>query len=177
MKNLLSLILILLLSNSLTGQIDSTSVKTIEGITDKMLEILTGDIGEERDWQEYRMLFLPDAQKISIRKNKDGSHQARARNIEEFIRNVGPLYARDGFEEYAIGLEVNEFNGIANVFQSFYCKNLLGTYENRGVNSFQLVYLNDRWWIASTVFTNESKDSPLPDELLFTKYKSSSQKK
>ncbi len=152
------------------GQKDTIAVKSIEGITDKMLELISGDIGEERDWEEYRQLFLPTAQKISIRQLKDGTSRSRSMNLEEFIRNVGPLYARDGFEEYKIGLTINEFNGIANVFQSFYCKNLIGTYEQRGVNSYQLVYMEDRWWIASTMFTNESETLKLPNELLFSEY-------
>ena len=170
MFRLSTLALILLFQTNLCSQFDTTAVKTIEGITDKMIELISMDIGEERDWDEYRNLFLPTAQKMSIRKTRDGQERMSVMNIEEFVRNVGPLYPRDGFEEYAIGLTVNEFNGIAVVFQSFYCKNLTGTYEKRGINSYQLVYLNDRWWIASTLFTNESDATPLPDKYLFEKY-------
>ena len=153
-----------------SAQMDS-SVLTVEGITDKMLAFLTCEIGESKDWDEYRNLFLPTAQKISINRSAPAGRQVRVMNLEEFIRRVGPRYAEDGFEEYAIGITINEFNGIANVFQSFYCRNLTGTYENRGVNSFQLVYADDRWWIASTTYTNESEDLPLPDELIFLKHR------
>ena len=142
MKNPILLFLIFL-GFQVHAQSDTIAVQSIEGITNKMIELISGEIGEERDWDEYRNLFLPRAQKISIGKTRDGKSRARVMNLEEVIRNVGPLYARDGFEEYAIGLTVNEFNGIATVFQSYYCKNLLGTYEKRGVNSYQLVYLND----------------------------------
>lgn len=155
-----------------TAQKDTSAVQSIEGITNKMIELISGEIGERRDWEEYRNLFLPRAQKISIGTTRDGKKRARVMNIEEFIRNVGPLYARDGFDEYAIGLTINEFNGIANVFQGFYCKNLKGTYEKRGINSYQLVFLNDRWWIASTTFTNETDDQPIPEQFLFEKYQS-----
>ena len=158
--------------SNLSAQIDTVALQSIEGITNKMIELISGDIGEKRNWDEYRNLFLPTAQKISIRKSKDGITRTRAMNLEEFVRNVGPLYARDGFEEYAIGLTVNEFNGIANVFQSYYCKNLLGTYEKRGINSYQLVYMNDRWWIANTLFTPESEDNIIPDKYLYRKYQS-----
>ena len=101
------------------------------------------------------------------------SRQVRNLNIEEFVRYSGPNYARRGFEEYAIGVDVQEFNGIASVFQSFYCRTLDGSYEARGVNSYQLVYLNKRWWIASTMFTNETDDVKLSNDLLFEKYQSS----
>lgn len=156
----------------ISAQTDTISVKTIEGITNKMIELISGEKGEFRNWDEYRNLFLPTAQKISINRNAPSRRQVRVRNLEEFVREVGPLYKRDGFEEYAIGLTINEFNGIANVFQSFYCKNLLGTYERRGINSYQLVYANDRWWIASTTFTNESKTKTIPDKYLFKEHQS-----
>jgi len=75
-----------------------------------------------------------------------------------------------------IGLDVKEFNDIAVVFQSFYCKTLSGSYEARGVNSYQLLYLNDRWWIASTMFTNESDEVKLPNNLLYEQYHTKSEK-
>ena len=155
---------------SLAAQIDTISLKSIEGITNKMIELISGEIGEARNWEEYRNLFLPTAQKMSLKKTKNGKNKVNVMNLEEFVRNVGPYYSRDGFEEYAIGLTINEFNGIATVFQSFYCRNLLGTYEKRGVNSYQLVYMKNRWWIASTLFTNETKNALIPDKYLFKKY-------
>lgn len=176
MNKLKVFFLIIAFQGSLHGQIDTVALTTIEGITDKMIELISGDIGEERDWDEYRNLFLPTAQKKSIGTAKDGSKRVRVSNLEEFVRNVGPLYARDGFEEYAIGLTINEFNGIATAFQSYYCKNLLGTYEKRGINSYQLVYKDDRWWIANTLFTSETDDVSLPDKYLYEQYQGKSKK-
>lgn len=154
----------------LNAQIDTIALSTIEGITNKMLEIISGPIGKERDWDEFRNLFTADANFGSKTMGADGRERIGSRHLEEFVRNVGPLYARDGFEEYTIGLQIQEFNGIASAFQSFYCKNLTGTYENRGVNSYQLIYSQNRWWISSVLFTNETEDTPLPNELLYKKY-------
>lgn len=176
MKNILLFVFVLGVQFNIEAQVDTLSTKTIEGITNKMIELISGEIGEERNWDAYRNLFLPRAQKISLGKTKDGTTKARVMSLEEFVRNVGPLYAKNGFEEYAIGLTINEFNGIANVFQSFYCKNLTGTYEKRGINSYQLVYSKNRWWIASTMFANETEDSPIPDKYLFKKYKTENKK-
>jgi len=170
MKKLTLILIIFCFQINLFAQIDTTSLKSIEGITNKMIELISGEIGAERNWEEYRNLFLPTAQKISLRKTENGESKVRVMNLEEFVRTVGPYYSRDGFEEYAIGLTVNEFNRIAVVFQSFYCKNLKGTYEKRGVNTYQLVFMEDRWWIANTLYTNETEDSILPDQYLFKKY-------
>jgi len=154
------------------AQIDTMALKTPEGVAAKMLEFISFEKDEVKDWDEYRNLFLPGAQKMSFRP-KDGQslrNQVRAMNIEEFVRYAGPGYPKNGFEEYVIGLDVKEFNGIASVFQSFYCKTLDGSYEARGVNSYQLVFLNNRWWIASTMFVNESENVVLPNELLFEEF-------
>lgn len=149
------------------AQLDTVSVKSIKGITDKLLDIISVEIGEEPDWENYRNLYLSSATKVSIRPSAPVNRQLRDFNVEEFIRKVGPLYARDGFYEYATGLTVHEFNGIAMVFQSFHCKNLKGTYESRGINCFQLVFVDERWWIASSVFVNEDENNKIPE-----KYKS-----
>lgn len=154
------------------SQVDSIAVKTPEGITAKMLEFISFDKGEVKDWNEYRNLFLPGAHKLSI--NPDNGKpiykQVRSMNIEEFVRYAGPNYAKNGFEEIVIGVDVKEFNNIATVFQSFYCKTPDGSYEARGVNTYQLVFLNNRWFIASTLFTNETEDIKLPNEFLFKEY-------
>lgn len=150
------------------------ALKTPEGVAAKMLEFISFEKDEVKDWDEYRNLFLPGAQKTSFRPKEGESlrRQVSSMNIEEFVRYAAPGYSKNGFEEYAIGVDVKEFNGIASVFQSFYCKTLDGSYEARGVNSYQMVFLNKRWWIASTMFINESEEVQLPDELLFEEYRS-----
>lgn len=172
MKNcIIALIICLPFISTAEETWDTMALKTPEGVAALMLEFISCEIGEEKDWEEYRKLFLPNAQKISINRKAPPNRQIRVLTLEEFVRRGREIYPRDGFEETVIGLKVNEFNGIANVFQSFYCKNLKGTYEARGVNSFQLVKAEGRWWIASTSFTNETEDLPLPDELLFEEYR------
>lgn len=158
--------------NTVYSQIDSAALKTPEGVAAQMLKFISFEKDEVKDWEDYRSLFLPSAQKMSFRpiNGESLSKQVRANNIEEFIRYAGPNYSKKGFEEYVIGLDVKKFNGIASVFQSFYCRTLDDSYEARGVNAYQLVYLNERWWIASVIFINESEDEQLPKELLFEKY-------
>ncbi|MEL6988666.1 MAG: hypothetical protein AAGK97_12655, partial [Bacteroidota bacterium] len=147
---------------------DDEHLKSIEGITSELLKIISVEIGEDPDWERYRDLYLPGATKISVRKNAPAGKQVRTFTVDEFIERVGPLYARDGFEEFATGLSVHEYNGIATAFQSFECRNLKGTYKATGINSFHLVYADDRWWIASTSFVNEDPDFKIPDEYKFS---------
>ena len=150
---------------------DSTSVNSIEGITSEMLSFISCEIGEEKDWDDFRNLFLPNAQFASLRLDREGREMVRARSLEEFVRIGKQSYPRNGFIEYPIGpLQIQEFSGIATAFQPFYCKNLSGTYEARGINSYHLVYKDNRWWITHSLFTNESEEYPLPNSMLFEEY-------
>lgn len=167
MRRLAIFLFILFSLSYLQGQEVPDYAKTPQGITDKMLELISGDINELRDWDTYRNLFLPTAQKIILNPNANQiSRQVRVMNLEEFVRFVGPQYKKNGFEEVSIGTTVNEFNGIANVFQSFHAKNLTGTYEKRGINSYQLVFVSGRWWIASTCWADETEEQQLPAKYL-----------
>jgi len=179
MINKYLLFLLFVIPSQLFSQIDTMALKTPEGITAKMLEFISFEKDEVKDWDEYRNLFLPDAQGLALypKPGEPLYRQANRMNNEEFIRYAGPGYPKTGFEEIVIGVDVKEFNGIATVFQSFQCKTLDGSYEARGVNTYQLVFLNNRWWIASSLFTNETEDVKLPNELLFEEYQSTNDKK
>ena len=60
---------------------------------------------------------------------------------------------------------VDEYNGIAHVFQTFYAKDS-ENFEERGITSYQLVYFNNRWWIANIVWTGDSNGVKVPAKYL-----------
>ncbi len=141
-------------------------LKSPEGITELFLELISGPIGEERDWDQFRTLFAPGATFYSTRPDAPEGKQVRAFSVEEFIERIGPSYASSGFLETALGTRVHEFNGMANVFQSFQAKNLTGTYDEKGINAYQLTFLNDRWYILSLNFVNAQKGQEIPKEFI-----------
>ena len=146
-----------------TARTQEVKYQTVEETVNKMLELISVEIGEDPDWAEYRNLFLPTAQKTIVNpKAKNPANRVRSFSLEEFIRYVGPLYGRDGFKEIPLGLTVNEFNGTANAFQAYHAQNLKGTYDKKGINNYQLVWVNDRWWIASTTWSTETEEMPIP---------------
>lgn len=173
MKTILSILFVAscFLCNAQNAEALLKDVKSIEGITNLMLDILSGPKGEKRNWALYKSLFVEGASMNIVNANAPLGKQIKTIPIDEFIEKYSAVYSRDGFEEYATGLEINEFNGVANAFQCFYCKNLIGTYENRGVNTYQLVYAEDRWWITNVAFANETDDIKVPEKYLFTKNK------
>jgi len=74
-------------NNTSTKMTTAQAVQTIEGITAKMLELISGPVGQERNWEEFRTLFLPTAQFISLNPQaKDGEKGTyQAKGINNFI--------------------------------------------------------------------------------------------
>lgn len=66
---------------------------------------------------------------------------------------------------HELGKVVNEYNGIANVFQSFYAIDSEGE-EGKGITSYQLVKFDDRWWISDVLWTTDSNGVEIPEEYI-----------
>ena len=75
-----------------------------------------------------------------------------------------PSYA-EGFEEVEIGRVVDEYRNIAQVFQTFEATEG-NTHLERGITSYQLVRVGERWRIVSLVWTMESTGDPIPRKYL-----------
>ncbi|WP_430412438.1 hypothetical protein [Kordia sp.] len=168
MKKLLLLIFFsisLIVTAQQKKQTHTEAVKTIDGVLTKMLTIISGEKGKKRDWKALENLFLPSAT-FSVRSpDKSYETQFETVNLEDFIESLKDSYYDNGFYEVETGKVVNEFNGVANVFQSFYGKDSEGN-EERGINSYQLVYLKNRWWIANMVWTFETDEVKIPKKYI-----------
>ena len=157
MKYYLSLILFFTISiSSLAQEQLNTSVKTIDGIIDELLDQITIENGEKMDTATVRNLFHPSALFTVA-----DSEKAESVSLDDFLTLLKDPYYEEGYLEQEIHKVVDEYNGIAQVFQSFYGKDSEGA-EERGINSYQLTYYGDRWWIVSLLWTIESENEGIP---------------
>ena len=145
-------------------ELDSTTVKTIDGTINETLKIVSGERGENRNWEAFRYLFTPNAQLTVLNHGKDNKNTHKTYSLEEFVRVGMQFYENDGFIEYELTKTVDEYNGIAQVFQSYYAKEL--DYEERGINSYQLIYDGKRWWITSLLWTSDRNGVKLPEKYI-----------
>ncbi|WP_340202666.1 hypothetical protein [Ascidiimonas sp. W6] len=159
----------LFMLNSLLAQekmpTDSTATKTIDGTVKEVLHIISGEKGKVRDWVAFRNLFLPSVRFTILNQFDKMPDAVETVTLDEFIELMNDTYYGEGFIEYEIGKVVDEYNGIAQVFQSFYAKDSEDS-EGRGITSYQLVYFNNRWWIANLVWSIETEDHPIPPKYL-----------
>ncbi|WP_017732931.1 hypothetical protein [Nafulsella turpanensis] len=141
---------------------DTAAVKTIDGTINEVLKIVSGEKGVKRNWEAFRFLFTPNAQITVLRHEENNVNVPVTYSLEEFVRLGMRFYENDGFIEYELSKTINEYNGIAHAFQSYYAKEL--EIEEQGINSYQLVHDGKRWWIVSLLWTNNRNGVPLPEE-------------
>ncbi|MGQ1787797.1 hypothetical protein [Saccharicrinis sp. GN24d3] len=161
-------VVIFLISFSLKAQQrgrNSDPTKSIKGIVKEVLNIISGEEGKERNWDAFRNLFLPTARMTVVYHDEDHPIPIETVSVDEFIAHLSDEYYQKGFTEYELGKAVDEYNGIAHVFQSFYAKDSESK-EERGINSYQLVYHSERWWIANLVWTGDSNGVKIPKKYL-----------
>lgn len=157
MKYLLSTLLFVSLSlGSFAQQQTEDPLRSIEGIVNELLEQVTIEKGEKMDTTAIRNLFHPNAILTVVDAN-----EAEMVTIDDFLTLLTDPYYEAGYEEKEIHKVVDQYKGIAQVFQTFYGKDSEGV-QGKGINSYQLAYFNDRWWIMSLLWTSESEEEPIP---------------
>ena len=169
MKKILAVFFILISTMTLTAQekmsSDMNAVKSIDGIVKEVLQLVSGEKGKTRNWEALRNLFLPTATFTVLNNNDSISRPVETVSLDDFIKLMHDEYYEQGYLEYETGKTIDEYNGIANVFQSFYGKDSKNE-EARGINSYQLVYFRERWWIANLLWTLATDKVKIPKKYL-----------
>jgi hypothetical protein len=143
-------------------------VQTLDSTLENLYGVISGEKGEERDWELFSFLFHPDAKLIPSRKKEDGSYQAQYITAEEYISSSGNYLVENGFFEKEIHRTVNSFGNITQVFSTYesYHSEADEKPFARGINSIQLLHDGSRWWIINIYWTQETVENPIPKEYL-----------
>ncbi|WP_445955493.1 hypothetical protein [Yeosuana sp.] len=147
---------------------DSLSVKTIDGIVIRAFDLLSRKDDKIKNMEKTRNLYLPSAKFTILNHPIDSLPQKyETVSLDEFLKymNENQEYYEKGFTQYELGKVVNEYNGIANVFQGFYAKDSENQ-EVKGITSYQLIYFNERWWISDLLWTTDTNGNPIPEKYL-----------
>ena len=158
-----TIFILLLCSFICPAQSDAT--QSIEGIVKEMLNIITIEKGEKPDFKAFRNLFLPSATFTVHSHNDSFPEPVETVSLDDFVELLNDPYYEQGFEEIELHKVINEYNGIAHVFQTYRGKDGEGESET-GINSYQLVYDKDRWWIVNLLWTGDSNGVKVPDKYL-----------
>ncbi len=140
--------------------------KTIDGIISALYSSISGPAGE-RDWDYFRSLFKPTAIMGAI-SNLHGNLTYDPMYPKSYIENNAPFFLENGFWEKEIGREVQQFGMIAHVFSAYEFKmeSENDTITRRGINSIQLVFDRERWWVVSLQWDSERDNNQIPGSML-----------
>lgn len=133
---------------------------------DAVYAVISGPVGQERDFARMRTLFTPDARLSAI--GHDGT--IRGGTVEDYIARSGPSLVAGGFTERGLTTRIEVYGDLAHAWSSYE-----GRFTNpdgsagsvRGINSFQLVRQKDGRWLVQAIFWQaETPTNPLPADML-----------
>ncbi|MDX1408118.1 MAG: hypothetical protein R3330_08295 [Saprospiraceae bacterium] len=162
MKYVIALCLSLSLVYNSASQ--DSDVASVDAIITALYDVISGPAGE-RDWDRFRSFFKENAIMGAMAPTREGGLVYRAMTPESYLQNNGPYFLENGFWETEIGREVHQFGELAHVFTTYQFvlgDDPKGPVARRGINSVQLVFEQDRWWIVSIQWNSEREDNPLP---------------
>ena len=146
-----------------------SDVASIDAIITATYDGISGVGGEKRDWDRERSLFYPGARLIPTAKPGETAGLApQILDVDGFIARVEPYFARQGFYEKEIARRVERFGNIAHVWSVYESRHNLEDPEPfiRGINSIQLFFDKNRWWIVNIYWQQESAEHPIPEKYL-----------
>jgi len=147
---------------------NESKVQTLDSTLETLYSVISGEIGEARDWELFRFLFLPDAKLIPAGKSEDGTFQARYMTVEDYINTAGSYLVENGFFEKEIHRTEQSFGTITQVFSTYESFRSEKDTEPfmRGINSIQLLNDGERWWVVNIYWTQETPLNQIPKEYL-----------
>jgi hypothetical protein len=142
-------------------------VASIDAIVTALYASISGGVGEARDWDRMRSLFIPGARLIPTGRRQDGSGAHNVLTVEDYIRGSADALVSMGFREIEIARVTEQFGGIAHTFSSYEAyRGTEGTPFMRGINSIQLWHDGTRWWVVSIFWQQENEQQPIPQKYL-----------
>jgi hypothetical protein len=90
-------------------------IRSMDAILRAIYDVISGPAGE-RDWSRFRSLFLPQARFTETDAAPDGSTVVLTWSVDEFVRDAGVVFAKEGFYENAIVRAKSRFSGVSTPF-------------------------------------------------------------
>ncbi|MBC3875413.1 hypothetical protein [Undibacterium flavidum] len=144
-----------------------SDVQTIDGIVAALYDVISGGVGQVRDWNRMRSLFIPEARIMAIGPKRDSKDLGlRILSLSDYIANSGPILVDTGFRERELSRKTEQWGELAQVFTTYETTRDANKSTQRGINSVQLMHDGTRWWIISLLFEAERIQLSLPDAYL-----------
>lgn len=142
----------------------STDVSAIADTLDAVYAVISGPIGQRRDFERMKTLFTPDARLTAMT-----AQGLRGGSLDDYIARSGPFLVEQGFTEAALANRIEVYGDLAQAWSSY--EGHFTTDDGApgvvcGINSFQLVCQpGGRWLVESNLWQAETPQTPLPADM------------
>jgi hypothetical protein len=139
-------------------------------LVDQMYDVLSGAPGDH-DWELFQSLFHEKAIMGAAAMDAPGHRTFRSFTPKEYMERNDAFFRARGFYVEEIHRITEQFGDIMHLFSTYQFRldaegsaqpEGLQQQRGRGINSIQLVYHANRWWIISIQYSNERPDLPIP---------------
>ncbi len=142
-------------------------VATLDGIMSAFYDVVSGPVGQPRQWSRDRTLYIRGVLFISTEFGKDGKPHHQIMSHQQFVDRSNASVVSQGFYEQEIHRVTTRYGTIAHVMSTYVMRRSKnGPLIGRGVNSLELFYDGKRWWIVCDLWEDERPGNPLPKGLL-----------
>ena len=146
----------------------ASDVQSMDAIIAALYDVISGPIGQQRDWDRMRNLFVPGARLIPAVYRPDSVPTLRELSVEDYITRAGPMLEKNGFFETEIARQVERYGGVVHAFSTYESRHKAEDAKPfvRGINSIQLFDDGRRWWVVTVFWEGERPDNPIPQKYL-----------
>ena len=139
-------------------------LQTPESVVSELYNLVTFEAGTTPDWEKVKSMFIDEAV-IVLRTGRDSTTQFTVNTfVKDFINFIERAdVIQTGFAEKIIRMEKIVFGDIAH-FLVLYEASIPGSSRPpmQGIDSFQLIKKDGRWWIVSVTNEIPTPDNPVP---------------
>ncbi|MBC7562534.1 MAG: hypothetical protein H7305_06410 [Gemmatimonadaceae bacterium] len=146
-----------------------SEVESVDAILKSLYDVISGPAGQERDWNRFRSLLLPNARLMPTRVNPDGTAAVAVLSADDYVRTGGPSLVKSGFFEREISRKVERYGSVLHAFSTYESRRTADPNETpfaRGINSIQLLKDGNRWWVVTIYWDSERPGNEIPAEYL-----------
>lgn len=136
----------------------SIDVSTIDGIIQAYYEIVSIPQGSRRRLEDDRYIHANDP---LILIPQAGGESFKRFTLQEYLDRSPPIAEKNFFEK-EIHRNTQQYGHMAHVWSTYEWHRGPNSVERgRGINSIQLYFSDNRWWVAAWIFVSEDAQNPL----------------
>lgn len=134
----------------------------IDATINAVYDVISGPVGEARDFDAMRALFMDGAAMGAVGPGPEGNGRGRVITLDDYIERSGPWLVENGFVERPTRTDITQYGEIAYARSAYEGMNsATGEIFVTGVNFITLFKIDGEWKIASILWRSADADWPV----------------